>query len=143
MAQFSLGAAGYGFDCRFIGSTCVPGSYPLSSDFSYCVGAKNVSCEKNTSNRCEGDNAVLCVHGREGGMACADIGATCNTVDPNPNPHCGFACASISDTCTEGVISYCGPAGQGTLDCKSLGFSGCDLAMPFDAQNPARAYCVP
>jgi hypothetical protein len=146
MAQFSFGAARYGFDCSFIGSTCVPGSYPLSaSSVPYCVGAKGASCEKSGSNRCEGDDAVLCFNGREGGMACADIGATCNTVGPNPNPHCGFACASISDTCTDGVISYCGPAGQGTLDCRSLGFSGCGLALPSSStpEKSARAYCVP
>ena len=76
-------------------------------------------------------------------MACADIGATCNTVYPNSNPHCGFDCASTSDTCTNGVISYCGPSGLGTLDCKSLGFSGCQLALPHDPKNPARASCVP
>ena len=143
MAQFSLGAARFGFDCSFIGSSCVPGSYALSSNAPFCVGAGSSTCQKNTSNRCDGDAAVLCFGGHEGGMACANIGATCNTDYPGTNPHCGFACANTSDTCTDGVINYCGPSGVGTLDCKSLGFSGCQLALSDDSKDPARASCVP
>jgi hypothetical protein len=144
MAEITFGAAHHGFDCGLLKASCVPGSYRLSSDISYCVGAKSASCQKSDPSRCEGDDAVVCINGHEGGMACADIGATCNMVQPD-GPHCGFACASISDTCTDGVISYCGPAGQGPLDCRSLGFSGCGLALPSSStpEKSARAYCVP
>jgi hypothetical protein len=141
LSTVELGDGAYLFDCDYLGATCVPGSYDLNQDFAWCMGKRAATCDTSSfQQHCDGDALVVCLDGHEGLWNCPSWGTTCDLAGPASSVACQFDCASTPESCTAGVVSYCGPKGMTTLDCTSLGFSGCQTDSVAD---PAEAWCVP
>jgi hypothetical protein len=118
------------FDCAEFGAMCV------TTGVAHCRGT-GPACTQPTVNpfdppriRCDGSVLVTCNDGQEARFDCGRIGLGCYAnADGNT-----FACAqgnqcqprAFSATCAVNHLSYCNDGLNASIDCTSLGFSGCD-----------------
>lgn len=128
----SLGGLITATDCAATDATCavvngVPG----------CVGNGPACAPMPGSERCDGDTLVRCDDsGHEENTNCAAMGLHCVSIGPN---HAGinYACAAKPGLvsceidpnfmqCDGSSLEYCDDNGNQKLDCKQLGYSGCD-----------------
>jgi len=128
---------GYGLsmrmDCSFYGRVCLPGTYTDPEGVAFCA-APGPACDDGTFvDRCEGTRVVTCEDGLQAGMDCAALEQTCGMIEPpmsDPRPACLYGSCSPSafdEDCDQatGRITFCGPGGVSTLECATLGYSGC------------------
>jgi hypothetical protein len=132
-------------DCTLEGMTCSEEGCTLELDGTAhpCVGT-NQGCGASGRRHCEGNYLVGCDScDDETRTNCSRFDMECRTVEGsfgNQSDKCAYpGCYqnSFDETCTDGVITYCGPDGTSTLSCTNLGFSGCL------AEENGRARCVP
>ncbi len=112
-------------DCHAWGLSCSE-----SDDFDPTCLGEGPSCIRG-DQRCDGDDAVLCIGFREVAFDCSDLvtGRVCTNIDGNvrcgpSEPECD---PRVSDaTCDEDQLVFCSAAGTTTrVDCLALGFAGC------------------
>ena len=110
------------YDCSAYDATCGTDS---SSGAQGCIGAA-ASCPTMRSS-CDGDSAVTCAGNREQRIDCAAQGLRC--VSDKNGARCGndTKCSvdTFSQTCADGVITYCFDGMLLTADSRAHGFSGC------------------
>ena len=98
-----------------------------------CVGT-GAPCQKNEKARCEDDNLVYCLGGKEARYDCSSIGSdyTCKTVDEEgvctgwgdecfiePEEDIG------GDSCRGPMLRYCHAGYRKKVNCRGLGFNLC------------------
>jgi len=117
-------------DCRSRGQACRTNSAGVFN----CVG--DTPCDPSTSQlRCEGATQVDCWDGTESRSDCSRFGLTC-TLEVTGTPDQSTrttTCTPIeqqcivgaSESCLNGVITYCSLGLPATFDCRSVGLSGC------------------
>ena len=117
-------------DCRREGQACRANSAGIFD----CVG--DTPCDPLTFQfRCDGATEVDCWGGTESRFDCSTLGMTCNlkvigTADGSTS---SMSCTPIeqqcivgaSESCLNGVITYCSLGLPATFDCRSVGLSGC------------------
>jgi hypothetical protein len=140
-----LDAFGYlfRFDCEIMyGGTCTPGFFWNFTDafdydlgkLKFCTGNDNGCTHED--DHCEGDIAVLCLDAREYRFDCGRRGMACYVAEytnGSSRVRCGHvACYDfpvlgdvVSDTCVDGVVTYCGEGGITEFSCVGSGFSDC------------------
>jgi hypothetical protein len=111
-------------DCAAYGQTCTSG---------VCTAAGGGgACATGTPTTCAGAEIVRCSGGVEIRTDCGAIGvdATCYAGSgQTPEPYCGFGSACYptkgAETCSGSSVVFCGAGVMATVDCTSLGFTGC------------------
>jgi hypothetical protein len=119
-------------DCRQEGRAC--GTDALGK--ATCLG--DTTCDLFTSQfRCQGSTRVWCDGGTEARADCSALGSglTCavKTSSDGSSTSTSMGCTPIaqecvvgaSESCQDGVITYCNAGHPATFDCHSVGFSGC------------------
>ena len=116
-----------------------------------CVGDGEV-CEEGNLGHCDGHVAVTCRGGRVSRFDCATEATeyrglgTCRMLSDD-GPTCGRAnaqcdaAAPFSETCQDGIVTFCLLGEIRTIDCKHLGFSGCQMVAWPNPSRPVAAYC--
>ena len=123
-ATVCLAGATLPVDCGATGLVCNPGSGSYT-----CLGT-GPSCVEETTVNCSGSVATYCVGERLGTFDCAKgtFRSRCNAGGLEPCTDQGTQCTSFGpETCSAGSIQICVDGAFETLDCKTLGFAGCDL----------------
>ena len=112
-------------DCADFGQGCVNGVCTAAGGGGACAGGAPV---------CDGATIVRCDAGVEIRTDCTvvGVGATCFPGDRTtnaPEPYCGYgnACYPLkgAETCSGSSVTFCAAGVTATVDCASLGFSGC------------------
>lgn len=122
------------------GTTACMGAGPACT-FSSNSGATELNFEEGIA--CNGTKLRACVNGGEHEIDCGLLaeGFTCQTVDNLGEAYsfCGLAseCAPDKPICEGDSIVLCNAGRIDKVDCKSLGFSGCNMLYG------KRAYCSP
>jgi hypothetical protein len=117
-------------DCRREGQACRANSAGVFD----CVG--DTPCDPLTFQfRCDGATEVDCWDGTESRFDCSRVGMTCNlkVTDIADGSTRSMSCTPIeqqcsvgvSESCQDGVITYCNAGLPATFDCRSVGLSGC------------------
>jgi hypothetical protein len=108
-----------------------------------CVG-DGAKCDATTTPKCDGTAIVKCIGGKTARFDCTtyNSNATCKTSAAG-YPQCvgaGTECTAMtSETCKDGVITYCSWGTKMTVDCKSFGLSGCATTP---GQGVTYAHCT-
>jgi hypothetical protein len=111
--------------CSQGGTTC-----GLVNGSAECVGT-GAACDQTTfMSTCDGTDFVSCTGGKSARFDCKswDPSLTCSLSGGifTPCTGAGTECTdSTSDSCANGVITYCMWGTTTTLDCTSYGLSGC------------------
>nr|UZH23208.1 hypothetical protein [myxobacterium MSr12020] len=113
-----------------------------------CIG-KGAACDK-FQQKCDGTVLETCTGGYISRRDCAALepsGMSCGTIQSGPfagTLDCGpldSPCTpEANEACADGTISFCGLTQPGKLDCRALGFSGCQTAQQGER---VVAYCTP
>lgn len=119
------GEIDYVTDCAGWGLSCA-----APYDDWLCQG-EGASCTPGADDRCEGNQAVLCLGIREARFDCGDMieGSRCAVTSGRAEcrpqePECDAA--SEPGRCEGDTLHFCGAAGVITsVDCVALGFTGC------------------
>ena len=113
-------------NCAYLGGSCVAGNYADMGDAGvpFCLGKEAATCSGGPG-RCDGNQLIRCLGGREAATDCGGFEQTC-LAPQDWVPHCDFAgCLTTSETCAGGVLGFCGPGGATTLECAALGLTSC------------------
>ncbi len=110
-----------GTNCAAIDATCV------GTDGGASCQGRGDSC---ISPACEGATLISCLDGHRARATCSD-GERCQPAnDVVPRAFCGIAAECdpdiYFDRCVSGVLSYCRRGKLEKLDCRKLGFGGCN-----------------
>lgn len=114
-------------DCRREGQACRSNSAGIFD----CVG--DTPCDPSTfQTRCEGATEVMCWGSTESRFDCSRVsGMTCSlgvigdATTMGCTPIEQQCIVGASESCQDGVISYCNLGLPATFDCRSVGLSGC------------------
>lgn len=95
-----------------------------------CVGAGDACEAKTFAQKCDGTTIVTCTGGKVARLDCGAVDARLTCLDQGGGVlGCGGAgtdCTeTTAETCVDGVITYCMWGTTTSLDCKSLGYTGC------------------
>ncbi|MCB9582001.1 MAG: hypothetical protein H6717_33515 [Polyangiaceae bacterium] len=133
--------------CALWGLTCVDDAATLGS--AYCAGAEG-SCTVDHHGSpelagvaCTADGLQVCVNGGLHHIDCAEVGAgfTCQTL--GSTAFCGLAAecdptpSTVADaTCDGDSLTFCNAGRIDKLDCKQLGFTGCNATWGVCSPSP-------
>jgi hypothetical protein len=131
-------------DCAVYGATCAPGTYDMEQgfeDWAFCVGS--TLCSGAANERCDGTVLIDCGSNGETRTDCAHMGMTCAEygTESLPQARCVYPGCTVgaSETCSDGVVTYCGPDGPTQIDCSALGYAGCHVE---EVATPNEAWCT-
>lgn len=108
-----------------------------------CIGTGDPCDPDAFAGRCEGTQVVSCIGGKEAMRDCTSYydEGVCTVLGTEAlcrPPE--FECMeSTSETCEEGVVTFCLYGVFAQLDCRDFGFSGCDTELH---DTRYAAYCV-
>jgi hypothetical protein len=138
MARVQQGSAYWHWDCALMNAWCVGGSYLSWDNYDFCESDTPLCDPDTLEKRCHGTSMSFYCDGRENRLDCAAYGQICQDtrILMWTTPFCVYAhgsCNSYSfqETCEDGVITYCGPEGVTTLDCREYGYSTCTIDVLF------------
>jgi hypothetical protein len=134
VAEISMLGVVVRYDCAFEGGTCKAGSHTdpeAIEDQLFCEGVGDACDEQSFDSYCDGNDMIGCMQGKESATHCDQFGSVCRTETHEYFTITGClypSCTPIAfeETCTDGLITYCAPEGSATLQCKDLGFTGCE-----------------
>ena len=138
--------------CQSLGFSCVDGK--CSGDGAACLGQASGEEElvEVLGTACAGATLTACVGGRSVEVDCATYGPdfTCQSLDGNF--FCGLAAecvpadnyeAAHPESCDGNRLSFCNAGRLETLDCRALGFSGCEIAPSMDRYGCTPGAVIP
>ena len=120
-------------DCKlsFPTSTCEE----ISADEATCIGTGSACVEGEYDPWCNENTLTICYEGKEASFDCSIIGPNYTCLEDEAGAECGGLGDECSlrnpdtyrytDSCDGTIISYCNAGYIKSVDCVSLGFSGC------------------
>lgn len=127
------------FDCSGFGLSCGTGPDGKAT----CLPEASSKCEKDL-HRCDGEDHVGCVAGREVKVQCSKAGMKCSEAANKetvgmcipPAADEKDACNGAPSKCVGNDVVYCAGGKTRKFFCKGLGFAKC-------TGGPGQAHCVP
>ena len=136
--------AEFGLDCHVAGTPVPPATKPpagCSGAGTTCTGSGGpiLGLDLRDSTACDGSRIKQCIDGLRGTFDCATFGTgfSCQTIGPFGFCGRGADCkpgSATPATCDGDSVVICNAGRSEKIDCKSLGFTGCD---------PGSGVCTP